>query len=67
MVIVSPELELFMAACIESPGWTILSAADPIPEVNNKIRKIPSRMTTLFLISIPPSTQEIRGEIRIMG
>lgn len=58
MVIVSPDFELSIAACIESPGWTIISAADPIPEINDKIRKIPSKISTLFLIPIPPSTQE---------
>lgn len=56
MVIVSPDLELFIAVCIESPGWTILSAADPVPEINAKIRKIPNNMTSLLLIPIPPST-----------
>ncbi len=49
----SPELALFTAVCIEFPGWTIISAADPLPEINIKIRKIPSRMTSLFLISNP--------------
>jgi hypothetical protein len=44
MVIVSPDFELSIAACIESPGWTIISAADPIPEINDKIRKIPSKI-----------------------
>ena len=59
MVIVSPELELLMAVCIEFPGWTIISAADPIPEINTKIRKIPSKMISLFLISIPPSIKKV--------
>jgi hypothetical protein len=66
-VIVSPELALFTAACIEFPGWTIISAADPLPEINTKIRKIPSRMTSLFLITIPPSIQEIWSENNVRG
>ncbi|HII80552.1 MAG TPA: hypothetical protein HA261_09205 [Methanosarcina sp.] len=53
MVIVSPEFALFMAVCIESPGSTIISAADPTPEINTKIRKISDKITSLFLISNP--------------
>jgi hypothetical protein len=39
-----------MAVCIEPPGWTIISAADPIPEIKTKIRRIPDKMTSLLLI-----------------
>jgi len=53
MVIVSPEFALFTAVCIEFPGSTIISAADPIPEVNTKIRRISDKMTSLFFISNP--------------
>jgi len=51
MVITSPELAVFMAVCIEFPGWTIISAAAPMPEINDKMRKTISKTGNLFFIS----------------
>lgn len=58
-VIISPELALSTAACIEPGDWTIISAAFPIPEINIKIKKVNNKVINL-LIKIPPlSTQKI--------
>jgi len=50
MVITSPELAVSTADCIESPGWTIISAAVPIPTHNIKMREVISKTVNLLLI-----------------
>jgi hypothetical protein len=49
-IITSPEVAfaLFTAACIESPGWTKISAV-PIPEPS-KIRKAANKIINLFMV-----------------
>lgn len=54
MIISSYGLALLTAVCIELPGWTIISAADPIPETNSK-RKITTDKTSIFFLICNPS------------
>jgi len=54
MTISSPGLALFIAACIDSPGWTKISTAIPVLEFNVKIKKATAKAINLF-ISIPLS------------
>jgi len=60
MIISSYGLALLTAVCIEFPGWTIISAADPTPEINSK-RKIAIDKTSNFLICNPSVHSEIWG------
>jgi hypothetical protein len=55
-IITSPEVafELFTATCIESPGWTRISAEVPIPENDIKIRMVRNKVVNFFTM-IPPS------------
>jgi hypothetical protein len=65
MVILSPEFALFTAVCIELPGWTKISAAVPIPDINTKMRKAHIKVVNLFIL-IPPSIQKIMCDFMIM-
>jgi len=55
-VIISPEVELSRAVCIELPGLTKISAAVPIPDINNKMRKANSKVVNFFIL-IPPNSK----------
>jgi hypothetical protein len=50
MIISSYGLALSTAVCIEFPGSTVISAADPINEINNKRKIVIGNMSNLFLI-----------------
>lgn len=57
-IITSPGVALFTAVGIELfPGLTKISAAVPIPDSDNKIRKVRSKMVNFFIL-IPPYIQE---------
>jgi hypothetical protein len=50
---ISPEVALLIEVCIEFPGWTNISAAAPIPEIDAKTRKAANKVINLF-IPTPP-------------
>jgi hypothetical protein len=54
-IITSPGDALLIAVCIELfPVLTKISAAVPIPDSDNKIRKVRSKVVNFFIL-IPPS------------
>lgn len=57
-IITSPGLELFIAFCIELPGLTIIFAAFPTPDIDNKIVRVKIKVINLFIL-IPPSVRKI--------
>lgn len=52
-VITSPEVELFTAFWIESPGWTEISAAAPILDIDTKIRRTANKLANLLILKPP--------------
>jgi hypothetical protein len=49
MTISSPEVALFTADCIDSPGWTVSSAAVQILEQKEKITRATAKVKNLFI------------------
>lgn len=67
MIITSPGFALSTAVCIELPGSTIISAADPIPEINSKRKKANGKMSNLSLIYNPSIHSRYLGVKSVYG